>query len=168
MRYVFSRPVARQLSSACMCLTSVFGMAASPSAASGGASEGAACAAVGKMQACFVRRSICRAPQTETGGPTCSHSFFCKTKEKPPLESGGFSVCVTYFHSQSPGNYACVHVLNFCVRDGREPERRQRRSKRGRSVCSGRQDASLLRQARHLPGTANGNGWTHLFSFFLL
>ena len=40
-----NRTVTRQLSSAYMCLTSVFGMAASPSAAGGGFSEGAACAA---------------------------------------------------------------------------------------------------------------------------
>ena len=31
-----------------------------------------------------------------------------------------------------------VSELNFCVRDGREPERRRWLSKRGRSVGSGR------------------------------
>ena len=33
-----------------------------------------------------------------------------------------------------------VHELNFCVRDGRELERRLRRMQRERSVCSGRQN----------------------------
>ena len=53
LRYLFSRPVARQLSSAYMCLTSVFGMAASPSAAIGRVSEGGVCAAVGRKQVCL-------------------------------------------------------------------------------------------------------------------
>ena len=30
-------------------------------------------AAVGKKRACFARRSFCRVPQQETGGPTGSH-----------------------------------------------------------------------------------------------
>ena len=60
---------ARQVLSAYMSLTSVFGMAASPSAAGGGFSEGAACAAVGRRGRPFSRR-VCRVPQTETGGPS--------------------------------------------------------------------------------------------------
>ena len=40
---------------------------------------------------------------------------------------------------------------------GREPDRRRWRVKGRRSVCSGRQEASLLRQAMLLPGTANGH-----------
>ena len=40
-------------------------MAASLTAAGGGKREGAASAAVGKTQACFSRRSGCRAPQTD-------------------------------------------------------------------------------------------------------
>ena len=62
--------VARQVMWLQMSLTSVFGLVASPTAAGGGSREGAASAAVGKKQACFVRRSFCRAPQTETGGPS--------------------------------------------------------------------------------------------------
>ena len=38
---------------------------ASPSAAGDRYSEGAACAAVGKKHACFIRRCFCRTPQTE-------------------------------------------------------------------------------------------------------
>ena len=41
---------------------------------------------------------------------------------------------------------------------GREPKRRRGRIKRWRSVCRGRQGASLLCQAKVLPGTANGQG----------
>ena len=65
-----NRSVARQVLSAQMSLTSVFGLVASPTAASGGSREGAASAAVGKKRACYVRQSFCRAPQTETGGPS--------------------------------------------------------------------------------------------------
>ena len=39
---------------------------------------------------------------------------------------------------------------------GHEPGRCQWQMKPRRSVCSGRQDASLLFQAKRLPGTANG------------
>ena len=46
--FIGHRNITRQVLSAHMCLTSVFGMAASPSAAGGRISEGAACAAVGK------------------------------------------------------------------------------------------------------------------------
>ena len=65
-----NRSVARQVMWLQMSLTSVFGMVASPTAASGGSREGAASAAVGKKRASFVRRSFCRAPQTETGRPS--------------------------------------------------------------------------------------------------
>jgi len=81
-------------------------------------------------------------------------------KRKAPHFCVVLCVRVTYFHGQSPGNYAPVHVLNFCVRDGREPERRQWRIKRGRSVCSGRRGTMALRRRGHSPGTANGNRWT--------
>ena len=40
---------------------------------------------------------------------------------------------------------------------GREPVRCRWQMKHRRSVCRGRQDASLLRQAQRLPGTANGD-----------
>ena len=67
---------------------------------------------------------------------------------------------LSIFPGSHPPSIVNVHELNFCVRDGREPERRRWRKKRGRSVCSGRQYASLLRQAQRMPGTANGNRWT--------
>ena len=81
-------------------------------------------------------------------------------KRKAPHFCVVLCVRVTYFNGQSPGNYAPVHVLNFCVRDGREPERRQWRIKRGRSVCSGRRGTMALHRRGHSPGTANGNRWT--------
>ena len=62
------------------------------SAANGGSSEGAACAAVGKMQAYFVRRR--KRKQVDPRFPSLW------AKKKPPLESGGFCVRVTYFHGE--------------------------------------------------------------------
>ena len=41
---------------------------------------------------------------------------------------------------------------------GREPERCRWQKERWRSVCSGRQETSLLCQAKFLPGTAIGQG----------
>ena len=64
------------------------------------------------------------------------------------------------FTASRPATIVGVRVLNFCVRDGREPERCLRQRKRGRSVCSGRLGSSLLCQATIPPGTANGNRWT--------
>ena len=66
------------------------------------------------------------------------------------------------FPGSHPPSIVGVHELNFCVRDGREPERRLRRIQRGCSVCSGRQRSSLLCQAMSLSGTANGNRWTQI------
>ena len=66
---------------------------------------------------------------------------------------------LSIYPGQSPEKLVGANELNFCVRDGREPERRRWRSKRGRSVRSGRRKASLLRQAPLLPGTASGNRW---------
>ena len=45
------------------------------------------------------------------------------------------------FTASHPATIVGVRVLNFCVRDGREPARCQWQSQRGRSVCSGRQAA---------------------------
>ena len=114
----------RQLSSAYMCLTSVFGMAASLCAACGGSSKGAARAAVGEGRRRSVAEDIRRAPQPETGGQdTCSRIlkrntstflwrfvfalpiFIMPDIEKEPSLSLVLYVRVTYFHGQSPGNY---------------------------------------------------------------
>ena len=59
-----------------------------------------------------------------------------------------------------PPSNVVADELNFCVRDGREPDRRRGRIKGGRSECRGRQDTNLLRLAKFLPGTTNGNRWT--------
>jgi len=67
------------------------------------------------------------------------------------------------FTASRPATIVGANELNFCVRDGREPERCRWQSKRRRSVCSGRQKASLLCKAMLSPGTANGNRWIHLF-----
>ena len=64
------------------------------------------------------------------------------------------------FTASHPATIVGVRVLNFCVRDGREPERRLRRIQRGRSVGSGRHTASATCRAQLLPGTATGNRWT--------
>jgi hypothetical protein len=47
-------------------------------------------------------------------------------------------LAIPIFPDSRPATIVGVHELNFCVRDGREPERRLWRIKRGRSVCSGR------------------------------
>ena len=86
------------------------------SAACGGSSEGAACAAVSKMQARFVRRRICRAPQTETGGPTGSHLFGQRKNLHSKVEVSVFALPI--FTARHQATIVGVHVLNFCVRDG--------------------------------------------------
>ena len=63
------------------------------------------------------------------------------------------------FPGSRPPSIVGADELNFCVRVGREPDRRRWRMKGGRSECRGRQETSLLRQAKFLPGTANGNRW---------
>ncbi len=63
------------------------------------------------------------------------------------------------FTASRPATIVGVHELNFCVRDGREPERRLWREKRGRSECSGRSARSRLAATRRA-GTANGNRWS--------
>ena len=108
--YLFSRPVARQLSSAYMCLTSVFGMAASPSAASSGSSEGAACAAVGEGRWRSVAEDIRRAPQTETDGPLLY--------EKTSYFRRRFMLAIPIFPGSRPPSIVGADELNFCVRDG--------------------------------------------------
>ena len=113
-RYLSSRAVTRQVLSAYMSLTSVFGMAASLSAACGGSSEGAACAAVGEGRWRSIAEDIRRAPQTETGGPLHrSHQI-----RKPPHFCGGFVFALPIFTASRPATIVGVHVLNFCVRDG--------------------------------------------------
>ena len=64
------------------------------------------------------------------------------------------------FPGSRPPSIVGADELNFCVRVGRESDRRRGRIKGGRSECRGRQETSLLRQAKFLPGTANGNRWT--------
>jgi len=64
------------------------------------------------------------------------------------------------FPGSRPSSIVGVHELNFCVRDGRVAPRCLWQMKRGISECRGRQETSLRRQAKFLPGTANGNRWT--------
>ena len=97
----------------------------------------------------FTARAIYRPAARECPVDTRRHLLICLDIVKAPHLRVELCVRVTYFHSQSPGNYAPVNVLNFCVRNAREPERRLRRMKRGRSVCSGLQKTSLLRQAMY-------------------
>ena len=70
------------------------------------------------------------------------------------------------FPASHPASIVGVDELNLCVRDGREPERRQWRIKRGRSVCSGRQMTQAF-TPRNMSGTANGNRWTHRFPSYI-
>ena len=98
-----------------MSLTSVFGMAASLSAAGGRISEGAACAAVGNTHACFVRQCGCRAPQTETGGPSPVPIYKRKTST---LRLRFLVFALSIFPGSHPPSIVDVHELNFCVRDG--------------------------------------------------
>ena len=63
------------------------------------------------------------------------------------------------FPGSHPPSIVGVHELNFCVRDGREPERRLWRIKRGCSECNGRYNRAS-HDAMILSGTANGNRWT--------
>ena len=100
-----------------MNLTSVSGMAVSPSAARGGCSEGATCAAVGRKQACFVRRSFRRAPQTETGG-TCSHSIQIIHKKKTSTFLWRLVFALPIFPGSHPPSIVGANELNFCVRNG--------------------------------------------------
>ncbi len=64
------------------------------------------------------------------------------------------------FPGSRPPSIVGVHVLNFCVRDGREPRRRLWRIQRGRSVGSGRRGTKAHCRRGHPPGTATGNRWT--------
>ena len=63
------------------------------------------------------------------------------------------------FPGSRPPSIVDVCELNFCVRDGREPERRLWRMQKGRSECSGRQMTKAF-TPRNMPGTASGNRWT--------
>ena len=53
-----------------------------------------------------------------------------------------FMLALPIFTARHQATIVGANELNFCVRDGREPERRRWRSKRGRSVGSGRNFAS--------------------------
>ena len=64
------------------------------------------------------------------------------------------------FPGSRPPSIVGANELNFCVRDGREPERRLWRIQRGRSVGSGRRGTKARSRRGHSPGTAIGNRWT--------
>ena len=64
------------------------------------------------------------------------------------------------FTASHPATIVGVHVLNFCVRDGRVVPRCRRQMKRDKSVGSGRRGTMALCRRGHSPGTATGNRWT--------
>jgi hypothetical protein len=86
--------------------------------------------------------------------------LFLQRIKSPDRLVEAFVLALPIFPGSRPPSIIGVHVLNFCVRDGREPERCLRQIQRGRSVCSGLHKTSPLRRATFLQGTANGNRWT--------
>ncbi len=100
-----------------------------------------------KIMPAFASRGLCRMLQWQL-------------KKRARINLTLSASALPIFTASHPATIVGVHVLNFCVRDGREPDRRRGRIKGGRSVCCGRQKTSLLRQAMFSPGTANGNRCT--------
>jgi len=98
-------------------------------------------AAVGKMQACFVRRSSCRAPQQERRPPSIVGvhvlNFCVRDGERADCrlwrEKGGERVAAV------GKMQACFVRRSNCraPQQDDEPERRRWRKQRGRSVCRG-------------------------------
>ncbi len=132
-RYLSSRAVTRQVLSAHVSLTSVFGMGSEPSAAGGRESE------VNEWQGSVsdaAAPSARRAPGTPTGNRWTRPSFpqvqriatpVCapvrndnggvQTK-KPPHFCGGFVLALPIFPGSRPPSIVGACELNFCVRDG--------------------------------------------------
>ena len=106
----------------------------------------------------FTVRVIYR-PAVVTVRRTVTGSSLVHIRKEPSLGLVLFVSALPIFTASHPATIVGVHVLNFCVRDGREPERRRWRIQRGHSECSGRQKTSLPRQTLFSPGTANGNRW---------
>ena len=63
------------------------------------------------------------------------------------------------FAASHPPSIVGVHELNFCVRDGREPERCRWQNKRGRSECRGRYNRGKA-QARRFYRAPQTARWT--------
>ena len=97
--YLSSQAVARQVLSAYMSLTSVFGMGREGSAALRRTKRPERVAAVGERRS-RLRQGAHRAPQQETGGPSK-----ISTKEKPLLFLAEVYVGITYLPRQSPAKY---------------------------------------------------------------
>ena len=94
-----NRSVTRQVLSAYMSLTSVFGMAAQVRAASGRCSEPACCAAVGVQRRRFSGKAHAALPQT--GNRWTVHLFpLSHQSKKPRLSSRGF-LCSRYLSSRA-------------------------------------------------------------------
>ena len=99
-----------------MCLTSVFGMVASLSAASGRFSEGAASAAVDEGRRPYGRRTFVGNRNWKQVDP---HPPAQRYKKTSALLDGGYNMfALPIFTASHPATIVGVHVLNFCVRDG--------------------------------------------------
>ena len=110
--FIGHRNIARQVLSAQMSLTSVFGMAASPSTACGGVSEGVACAAVGRMQACLPGAASAGHRNRKQVEPVPNE----KIKASTFLWRLVFALPI--FPGSRPPSIVGTNELNFCVRDG--------------------------------------------------
>ena len=77
-------------------------------------------AAVGQMQACFVRRRICRAPQHSPPSILVQMhlTFVHGYKKKASTFVEAFVFALPIFPGSHPPSIVGAHVLNFCVRDG--------------------------------------------------
>ena len=114
--YLFSRSVTRQLSSAHVCLTSVFGLGSDGSAASGGRSDLSEWQrSTGDEGAPSPRISVGHRNRKQVD-PSI---LFTGIKEPPPCWTEVIIMfALPIFTASHPATIVGVHVLNFCVRDG--------------------------------------------------
>ena len=86
------------------------------------------------------------------------------TKKRARISPDSQVFALPIFPGSRPPSIVGVHELNFCVRDGREPERRRRRCKRRRSVCCGRRGTKVpaAEDIRRAPQTETGGTCSHL------
>ena len=110
-------------------LNFLFAMAASPSAAGGGCSEGAAWAAVDKIEhlsRCddFIGHRNRKQVDPHDNQPQQSiwyiifYTLTILDRKKPRLSVEAVVFALLIFPGSHPPSIVSVHVLNFCVRDG--------------------------------------------------
>ena len=112
-RYLFSRPVTRQLSSAHMSLTSVFGMGSEGSAASGGRSDPSEWQRSAENKPASLGAVFAGHRNRKQVDPPV---LICK--KEPPHFCGGFVFALPIFTASRPATIVGAYELNFCVRDG--------------------------------------------------